>query len=379
MEISFNSSPCASLGVEVELGIVDQRHGELVSAASELLAELGQPYPDGVHPKAKHELFECTVEIITGVCATAAEARRDLEVTLAELRAATDGRGLTLIGSGTHPFSHWREQRISPDPRYHQLVDRIQWPARRLAIHGIHYHVGVPSGEAAVAITNSLAFHLPLFLVLSASSPFWHGLDTGMASCRTKVFEGLPTAGLPPRLSGWTDFERFMETLMTSRTIKSVREVWWDIRPHPNFGTVELRMCDGMASLGEVTALAALAQCLVHDLTVRFQQGEPLPGARDWVIRENKWLAARFGIEAELIVDNRGTLRPAREIVDDLLARLEPTARKLACSEELRDVHRIIDAGPGYRRQRKIIDEDGSMLDVVRVLADELIAGEPST
>jgi carboxylate-amine ligase len=377
MEISFNASPCTSLGVEVELGIVDLETGELVSAASEMLAELGASHASGVHPKAKHELFECTIEIITDVCTTAAEARRDLEVTLAELQTIADRRGLALMCSGTHPFSHWSGQQISPDARYHELVDRIQWPARRLAIHGIHYHVGVPSGEAAVAVTNSLAFHLPLFLVLSASSPYWHGLDTGLASSRTKIFEALPTAGLPPRLANWTDFERFMGTLVTSKTIKTVREVWWDVRPHPDFGTVELRMCDGMASLGEVTALAALAQCLVHDLTRRLDAGEALPGARDWVIRENKWLAARFGLDADLIVDNLGTLRPARAIVADLVDHLEPVAVELGCTDELGDVRAIVDAGPGYVRQRRVIERGGSMLDVVRLLVAELDAGKP--
>jgi len=281
------------------------------------------------------------------------------------------------MGAGTHPFSPWRDQRVSPDPSYHQLVEHIQWPARRLAIHGVHYHVGVPSGEVAVAVTNSLAFHLPLLLVLSASSPYWHGFDTGLASCRTKIFESLPTAGLPPQLTGWTDFERFMSTFIASKAIKSVREVWWDIRPHPTFGTVELRMCDGMASLGEVVSIGALAQCLVHDLTQRSISGSELPGARDWVIRQNKWLAARFGLEADLIVDDRGTLQPARAVVDDLLQRLEPIASELGCADEIRQIDTIFDVGPGYRRQRTIVERGGSMLDVVNHLVNELEAGTP--
>ena len=219
---------------------------------------------------------------------------------------AAQPRGLALISAATHPFSHWSTLRISPHPRYADLVDRIQWPARRLAIHGIHFHVGVRSGAKAVAIANSLAFHLPLFLALSASSPFWHGLDTGMASARTKIFEGLPTAGLPPQLDSYDDFEAFMETLIAANAIESVREVWWDVRPHPNFGTVELRMCDAMATLTEVAAVAALAQSLVQYLDAPLDAGEPLPGARDWVIRENKWLAARYGL------DGRGHRRQPR-------------------------------------------------------------------
>jgi glutamate---cysteine ligase / carboxylate-amine ligase len=376
MDIHFNASPGPSLGVEIELGIVDRASRELVSAASLLLDEVGRPYPDGLHPKIKHELFESTVEIITGVCATAAEARHDLQATIDEIRPLVDQRGLALMCSGTHPFSHWNAQKISPDTRYHDLVERIQWPARRLAIHGIHFHVGVRSGEKAVAIANSLAFHLPLFLALSASSPYWHSLDTGLASCRTKVFEGLPTAGLPPRLRDWADFERFMETLITSETIKTVREVWWDVRPHPDFGTVELRMCDGMATLDEVVSVAALAQCLVHDLDLRLDRGDPLPGARDWVIRENKWLAARFGLDVRFIADNAGGLRPAREAIDDLLGSLAAVARDLGCVDELDGVRRILELGPGYRRQRQVVEEGGTMLDVVDRLVGEFEAGE---
>ena len=376
MEILFRASKGSSLGIEVELGIVDRSTRELVTAASALLAELGTTHPGGAHPKAKHELFESTVEIITGVCQTVPEARADLEATLQELTIAADARGMALICSGTHPFSHWNAQTISPPQRYHDLVGRIGWPARRLAIHGIHFHVGVRTAEHAIAIANSLAYHLPLFLALSASSPYWHGLDTGMASCRTKVFEGLPTAGLPPQLTGWNDFESFMGTLIAARTISSIREVWWDVRPHPDFGTVELRMCDGMATLSEVASVAALAQTLVHDLEARLDAGEELPGARDWVIRENKWLAARFGLEAELIVDNEGSLRPARELVDELVTRLEPTARELGCADELEGIRRILEVGPGYVRQRRMVAEGATLVDVVDRLIDELASGE---
>jgi glutamate---cysteine ligase / carboxylate-amine ligase len=377
MKIPFEASDCASLGIEVELGIVDAGSRELTTAASALLGELGGPHPGRLHPKAKHELFECTIEIITDVCHTVDEARRDLTGTLDELVGAAGARGLALMCAGTHPFSHWSNLEISPDPRYADLVERIQWPARRLAIHGIHFHVGVRSGDRAVAIANSLAFHLPLFLALSASSPYWQGLDTGMASCRTKVFEGLPTAGLPPRLGGWSDFEALMETLIAARTVETVREVWWDVRPHPNFGTVELRMCDGMASLGEVAAVAALAQSLVHRLDTRAANNQPLPGAREWVIRENKWLAARYGLEADVIVDNRGTLRPLRAVIDDLLVDLAPTAELLHCADELASIHKILELGAGYERQRRVVQEGGTLVDVVDHLAAELIAGEP--
>jgi carboxylate-amine ligase len=377
MRIPFHASPRASLGIEVELGIVDRQTRELTSAATGVLAALGRDHPDGEHPKAKHELFQSTIEIITGVCATVAEARADLEATLAELRVETDARGLALMCSGTHPTSHWRDQQVSPQPRDAELIERIQWPARRLAIHGIHFHVGVRSGQKAVEITSSLAFHLPLFLALSASSPFWHGMDTGMASCRTRVFEGLPTAGLPPRLARWGDFEDLMQTLITAEAITSIREIWWDVRPHPDFGTVELRMCDGMSNLGEISAVAALAQSLVHHLDTLLDAGEPLPAAHDWVIRENKWLAARNGLDGHLIVDDRGTLRPTRAIVEDLIDELGPAAATLGCSDELAGVTRMLAEGPGYTRQRRIISNGRQLVDVVDHLVAELAAGKP--
>jgi carboxylate-amine ligase len=377
MRIPFNASPRTSLGVEVELGIVDRRTRELAGGSPDLLAELGRGHPDGVHPKAKHELFRSTVEIITGICGTVAEARADLEATLAELQAVTEPRGLALMCAGTHPISHWQAQQVSPKDRYSQLVDRLQWPARRLAIHGIHFHVGVRSGTHAVAITDSLAYHLPVLLALSASSPYWHGMDTGMASARTKVFENLPTAGLPPRLGTWSAFESLMGTLMQAQAITWIREIWWDVRPHPDFGTVELRMCDGVSNLGEICALAALAQSLVHDLGARLDRGEQLPLANDWVLRENKWRAARYGLETSVIVDDRGNLRPIRGVISRLVDELTPAAAELGCTTELAAVRRILAEQPGYARQRRIIEGGGLLTDVVDHLVAELAAGEP--
>src|SRR5205807_8308225 len=173
-------------------------------------------------------------------------------------------RNLSVICAGTHPFTDWKTQQISDNPRYRKLVEDMQWLARRLQIFGVHVHVGVRAREKAIPIVNALTAYIPHLLALSASSPYWIGRDTGLASARSKVFEGLPTAGLPYQLSGWQDFERFMETLISARTIDTVREVWWDIRPHPNFGTVELRICDGLPTLREIGWAAALSQCLVE-------------------------------------------------------------------------------------------------------------------
>ncbi len=262
--------------------------------ASEILDELCADRPGGIHPKAKHELFLCSLEVITGICENPAEARADLAATLREIKPLLDKRGLGLESTGTHPFANWRGMPITPNERYERMVDRIKWPARRLLIHGVHVHVGVRSGEKAVMTTNALATYLPVILALTTSSPFWHGQDTGLASARTKIFEGMPTTGIPPRLNGWDEYKNLLNTLIHAGTIETIKEVWWDIRPHPDFGTVELRMSDGIPTLRETMVVAAIAQCLVTEFDQLMDAGEPLPGFPDWVLRENKWRACRY-------------------------------------------------------------------------------------
>ena len=372
MQIAFASSDRSSLGVEVELEIVDQGSRELRSGASELLPVLGQGHPGGVHPKAKHELLESTIEIITGVCTTVEEARQDLSATLEEVGSLAASRGMALMCSGTHPFSDWAKQEISPNPRYAQLVEDMQWLARRLQIFGIHVHVGVRSPEKAIPIVNALTFYIPHFLALSASSPYWKGQDTGLASCRTKVFEGLPTAGLPYQLSGWDQFEQFMDTLISAKTIHSIREVWWDIRPHPNFGTVELRICDGLPTMQEVSTVAAMSQCLVDRFNTLIDRGYTLPVPRGWIVRENKWRAARHGLDADIILDQKGTLQPVREAIEELVDELTPVAQRLGCERGLRNALAVMERGPSYVRQREVVAAGGTPVDVVDSLVEEL-------
>lgn len=371
MPLTFNRSPRPTLGVELETCLVHADTGALASQASLLLDELAAGRPEG-HPKAKHELFECTVEIITGICDTVGEARGDLTGTLAELRAVAAPRGLEIISSGTHPFARWREQQVSPDARYHELVAELQWTARRLAIFGAHFHVGVPSGHHAIVIANALRVHLPVFLALSASSPYWEGEDSGLASARSKVFESLPTAGLNPSLADWAEFEQLMDTLMRAECIRSIREIWWDVRPHPDFGTVELRMCDAPPTLTEVAALAALAQSLVAYLIGRIDRGEGIDIPHEWTVRENKWLAARHGIDAQLIVDSTGRRAPLADIAGELVTELTPTAEALGCAAELAGVRDILRHGPSSARQRAIRAAGGSPADVVAHLIHEL-------
>jgi len=378
MKVPFQPSERSSLGVEWELELVDRQTGELTSAASEILAE-HEPEPGVEHPKAKHELLESTIEIITGICQTVDEACNDLAGTLDEVRTAADRRSIDVMCSGTHPTTDWMTQQISPNPRYQQLVENMQWLARRLQIFGVHVHVGVRSFEKAIPINNALTAYVPHFLALSASSPYWIGSDTGLASARSKVFEGLPTAGLPYSLTGWDDFEDYLETLISTKTIETIREVWWDIRPHPNFGTVELRICDGLPTLEEIGVVAAMSQCLVESFDRQLDRGYTLPTPKSWVVRENKWRAARYGLDAEIILDDHGTnIRPAREAILDLADDLMPIARKLECEKELARVEHVLNVGGSYERQRAAAQAaDGNLRAVVALLVDEMAHGLP--
>ena len=374
MQIPFSSSPRASLGVEWELQLVSPETRQLTSGASEILEALS---PGREHPKAKHELLESTIEVITGVCTTVNEATADLAGTIAELGPLVAARGLAMMCAGTHPTTDWATQTISPDPRYAKLVEDMQWLARQLQIFGLHVHVGVRSPDKVIPIVNALSAYIPHLLALSASSPFWIGHDTGLASSRSKVFESLPTAGLPYQLAGWGEFESYMETLISTGTIGSIKEVWWDIRPHPTYGTVELRICDGLPTLHEVGMVAALSQCLVDTLDRELDKGYTLPTPKGWVLRENKWRAARYGMDAEIIREDESTV-PVKEALLELAHDLRPAAERLGCTEELARVDEVVAGGASYQRQRAVAAaSQGDLHAVVDSLLAEFAVGRP--
>jgi carboxylate-amine ligase len=378
VEIIFSGSPRASLGVEWELELVDRETRELRSGATAILGRIG-PADGREHPKAKYELLESCVEVITGICGTVAEALGDLSATVAEVRRAAAAEGLDVMCSGSHPFTDWSTQVPSPNPRYGRLIDQMQWMARQMQIFGVHVHVGVRSADKAVTMVNALRAYVPHLLALSASSPYWIGTDTGLASYRSKVFEGLPTAGLPYVLTGWPEFEEFMETLISAGAISSIKEVWWDIRPHPDFGTVEFRICDGLPTAFEVGAVAALSQCLVARMDAQIDAGQELVVPHEWVARENKWRAARHGLEADIIVDETGRTEPLRQALPRLVAELEPTAEELGCAAELAGALEIMADGPSYLRQRRVAAaHHGDLRAVVDSLVAEMQAGRPA-
>ena len=364
--IPFTPSPKPTLGVEIELQIVDPVTFNLKQGSVALLERLG-----GDHPRIKQELTQSTIEVITGICDDVAESVEDLRGSLREVYEHADELGLAYSAAGTHPFGQWRDQKIFPNDRYQGLVDRIQWPARRLLIYGLHVHVGVSSGEKAVAVSNALASYLPHLLAISASSPFVDFEDTGLASTRSKIFEGMPTAGLPYRLANYGEFQRFMNTLVRAKAIETIREIWWDIRPHPNFGTLEVRICDTPSTMHELASIVALVQSLVVAIGDRYEKGSPLTLLKPWILRENKWRAARHGLDADVICDNDGDHAPLREQIPDLVAKLEPVAERLGCLDELRGLHRILDEGASYERQRRTLAHARRLPDVVASLSKE--------
>ena len=371
MRISFNGSPGPTLGVELELQIIDPATKNLVSGAPKILERC----ESDVH--IKPELIESTIELNTDICQNVAEVRRELGGRLGALVALCDELGYEVASAGTHPFAEWTEQRVTSKERYTMLVERCQWPARRLMIFGLHVHVGVESGEKAIAIVNGLTTYLPHLLALSASSPFFNNLDTGLASCRVKVFESLPTAGLPYRLLNWAEFQHLMTTLINAKAIESIREVWWDIRPHPDFGTVEVRICDGLPTLDDVVAMTAMIQSLAVWLGDQYDEGVYLPLLRHWIVQENKWRASRWSLGAEIIVDEDGRLERLSDSIQDLLTTLSPVATRLGCAEELAGVDGIMRKGPSYERQRRLYQETGEFVPVVDALVKELRGSVP--
>jgi glutamate---cysteine ligase / carboxylate-amine ligase len=376
VRIDFTPSQRTSLGVEWELELVDLDTRQLTSGSNAILAAMS---PDGgEHPKAKHELLQSCVEVITGICQTVAEAREDLAGTVAEVSKYAADLNLGVMCSGTHPITDWATQQVTQNERYISLMERNQWMARQLQIFGVHVHCGVRAPEKAIPIVNGLLAYLPHFLSLSASSPYWIGSDTGLASYRSKIFEALPTAGLPYQLSGWDAFEKYMDALVSSNSIQTIREVWWDIRPHPGFGTVELRICDGIPTLDEITCVAALAQCLVERFDKQLDDGYTLPEPRPWLVRENKWRAARYGLDAEIVVDNAGSVRPVKDAINDLIEDLLPTARRLDCARELESISALMQRGASYQRQRAVAAaHDGDLVPVVDSLLAEMRDGLP--
>lgn len=365
--IDFAGSPRPTLGVEWEFALVDDDSRDLSNEAAAVIADIGE------NPHVHKELLRNTIEVVTGVCDTVAGAMDDLRATLTSTREVVRDRGMDLFCAGTHPFAKWAAQELTEGPRYAELISRTQWWGRQMLIWGVHVHVGVSSAHKVMPIISSLLNHYPHLLALSASSPYWAGEDTGYASNRAMMFQQLPTAGLPFQFETWRQFERFVHDQKTTGIIDQINEVRWDIRPSPKLGTVEVRVFDGVSNLGELSALVALTHCLIVDLDRRLEAGEQLPVMPPWHVQENKWRAARYGLDAIIILDADSNERLVTDDLDDLLTRLAPVAESLHCADELAAVAEIPRRGASYQRQRQVAAaNDGDLRAVVDALVGEL-------
>jgi carboxylate-amine ligase len=374
MQIEFSESERSTVGIEWELALVDGATGDLVQIAQEVLAELGT---DGhEHPQITHELLLNTVELVSRVHHTVPDAIADLQELVSLVRGVTDPLGVELLCAGTHPFAQWYDQKVTPNERYDRLLDRTQWWGRQMMIWGIHVHVGVDDRDKALPMVNGLLTYYPHLQALSASSPFWGGAKTGYASNRALMFQQLPTAGLPWQFGSWANYEEYVQDLVTTGVVTDHSEVRWDIRPSPKWGTVEMRACDGLSTADEVGAVAAIIHCLTDRMSDQLDAGEEPVTLQPWFVRENKWRAARYGLDAEIIVAPDGSERLVSDALRDLVVDLAPVAERLGCLTELETVDEILRGGASYQRQLTVAESNGGSLQaVVSSLTHELRDG----
>ncbi len=366
-KLEFHSNDRPTIGIELELGIVDAKTMSLTSAIQPLVELL----PEERRVNFKPELMQCCIEVISGVCDTVADAETDLTEKVILLEQAADQLNLGLWWGATHPFSSCHEQQVTPDPRYQDLVELLQEMARRLVTFGLHVHVGVDSGDKAVMICDRIMQYLPDLLSLSCSSPFWENRNTGLASYRSKIMEGLPTAGLPTLMRNWSEYVWLINHLVDTGFINTIREIWWDVRPHHKFGTVELRVCDIPGRLRETLALAALIQCLVQTLSDEIDEGAYQHDCHPMMVRQNKWRACRFGTNAQLVNSFTYEVEPVPKVTEALIRRMAPQASELGCAEHLEYIQEMAEASDNASRQKALLAETGNVQEMVRQLTLE--------
>jgi carboxylate-amine ligase len=353
------------LGVEEEFQLLHEESYELVSRFDEVAEAAAH------ERRIKAELLQSVIEVATHVAGSVAEAIEDARGLRATLRDAAAERGAVIASAGTHPFSRWEHQEVTEHARYRELMSQMRWVAEQEVIFGLHVHVGLASADAAIAVANGLRTWLPELLALSANSPFWLGRDTGLASTRTKIFETFPRSGLPPAFASFEEFELLVERGIKTGSFPDYTYIWWDLRPHPKLGTLEVRIPDAQTRLETVSGLVALVQSLVATLADGFERGEKTQIQPVTLVSENKWRAARDGLNGQLIDLERDEERPAREAVLALVERAEEAANRLGCREELTEVERLVERGTGADEQRSVYEETGSLLAVAHWLAEQ--------
>ncbi len=363
--VRFNSSTPFTLGVELEFQLLDQQSLNLSPMAPEILASM----PADMHERIKPEFIQSMIEINTPVCHSIDDVRTSL-LELTELLAVKSrAQGCMLFASSLHPFAIASEQLLSDDKRYHRIMDTLQLVGRRFITQGLHVHIGLENGETAVQVFDSIRTYLPLLLALSCSSPFYEGKDTGLHSYRVQLFEALPKAGMPAGLGSWDNFIRLCDLLTKAEIIHDTRDLWWDVRPHPDFGTIEIRICDLPGRFEDILAIVALTQALVYHLA---HQPHDSGRANLIVLQSNKWEAARYGIHGNFVdpytIRKRGTIE---DTILQLLGQLDKSIEKLGLSRYLHPLKRIMAAGTSTDRQRRIYEDTGDFRDVIHSLRGE--------
>jgi len=369
MEHRFGG-PRYTVGIEEELMILDAGSLDLASAIDSIL---GEDPPAG---QIKPELLESVLEIATTPCRGIDQAGAELGELreLAARRAAA--AGLRIGASGTHPFARWEDQRVVRDDRYRGLIRSLGFVARQELVFGMHVHVGTGGAEETIHIANNLRPYVPLLIALSANSPLWRGEPTGLMSSRVPIFRAFPRVGLPPRFASWEDFESRVEFLVSGGIIEDYTYLWYDVRPHPRLGTIEIRAMDSQTRVEHTLALAALVLSLVKRLTEGFQAGEEMVDPPWEVLDENRWLAARHGLDAELLDTAGGANRAVREWTGELLEQLAPHARELGCAEQLADVEDLMRSGNGAQRQQIVFEANRDLRELMREIVEHTVPQE---
>jgi glutamate---cysteine ligase / carboxylate-amine ligase len=360
-----------TIGVEEEFQIIDPTTGELRSHVSQLVAATSAHLGEQV----KREMHQSIVEIGTKICENVDELRVDMHRTRGELVRSAESVGLYVAASGTHPFSNWIDQVISPGERYKNIVEELQQLARSLLIFGMHVHVAVPDRTTMIDLMNMARYFLPHLLALSTSSPFWMGRNTGLKSFRTTVFRRFPRTGIPDHFNSWSEYEDYVGLLIKLRCIDDAKKIWWDVRPHPIFGTLEFRICDVTPRIEDAIAIAALSQAIIvklHRLYTRNMGFRMYPRA---LIEENKWRAARWGVEGNLIDFGKQSEVPMRELGEELLDFVDDVLDDLGSRDSLAPIERILREGTSAERQLRTYSETGDLKAVVRQIVAETRGG----
>ena len=367
MEHRF-SGPSYTLGIEEELMIVHGEGYDLVNAIETLLEDA----PAG---DIKPELMESVLEISTDPCRSTAEAGEQLRALRAQVRATAARSGLTIGSSGTHPFAMWEDQRIVGRDRYRDIISALRFVARQELIFGMHVHVGVDGPDKAIHVADGMRVHVPVLLALSCNSPFWRADVTGLHSTRTPIFRAFPRVGVPPAYGTWRSYADQIDFMVRSGVMEDYTYLWYDVRPHPRLGTVEVRVCDSQTRIEHTLGLAALIQAMVKELCEHFDAGVALSDYPWQMLDENKWLAARHGLDASL-VDLPGSGRvSARDLAERLLDRLRPHAEELGSAAELQGIADLLRGGTGSERQRKVYEANHDLHEVMKEIVEATAEG----